>query len=895
MANNLTGDFDIVAQVSIPATNRVLAAMHRVDRFPHSLSLRVEDIPQKFPGGFRPTMVGVLDAFGDPMPNHHQIHLPDALSGADIAGVPGLVAGGAIVNLGALLVDGVELEPSHLVGRAQVQVSPPTLEVADASGSRIRVRLGVRVRYFPDSGTSPLAEYIRGELQITAAISQMLSQSANVVEIDIRADSVAVAFVPSWSSSPLSAQDITAIDLFVRNAVRTSLLPSNATLPQGVKAVSFKTISGGHPALAMLLRLRDGSADPTGVNTVILSGSDDFAIAVGADYVRAMFQPTLDSILSQPLAPVSFDVSGLIHTWHIAYSITLNGASIALEPGHLVLTLTGHAHTGTSWMPDFNFTVRQPFLLQPDGSTANLVPEDPSITTSSWVVNLFSGAAASGMKHARDKALADSGAFDKVRDAFNARNAMGGLLDSLLTAPSRRPVPVFPLAAPATLAYSGIGINPDGIVLHGAMAVRPWPAPSVQFEEIPRASNLPVAPGVFDMGSDYSALKSWIPGGAIDRFEWRSASEPPPGFVDENRFVLIHQPPPVSAGVAARTTVLSGFSPLCLTVRGSRLSAAGPIATQQVSGTVCGISGFSILDGLVAADLQAIPAIAVTGPGGSGHEIVGHTDAHVDRDGLGTPNLLVRVARRGLEGVDALTKALADTRKPGATAAVVVVAPSDVLAKTTLSADVVYSADVDAWAKRLGSDGSDVETFIVAPKGKVTWRHRGAIGANDLSAALEKNLVAGQPVNRLLFTSSARHGLPAPNFLFDYAPGKQLSLRKLAGRPTTIVFWTTRSEPSVAAVREEVRRAGEGGGTLVLAVNVGDSREVAVQEAKRHDLRATVVADPSREIARGYGVTVFPTIVSVDASGMVATIRYGRSAENDRVHDPSSDAKQRSA
>jgi peroxiredoxin len=876
MANNLTGDFDIVAQASMAATNRVLAGMHRVERFPHSLSLRVDDTPPKFPGGFRPTMVGVLDEFGDPTPNHDHIRWPDALSGELLAGIPALVDAGAIVNTGALVVEGTQLVPSHLVGRAQVQVGPPKLEVADASGTRIRVRLDLRVRYFPDTGTAPLAEYIRGELQITAAISHVLSPSANVVEIDIRADSVVVAFVPSWSSRPLSAEDIAAIDQFVRNAVRTSLMPSNATLPQAVSAISFKTIAGGHPALAMLLRLRPGSADPAGVNSVILSGSDDFAIAIGADFVRATFQPTLDAMLAQPIAPVTFSVDTLFHTFHITYSITLNGAFIALEPGHIVLTLTGHAHTGTSWMPDFDFTVRQPFLLQPDGSTANLVPQDPSISTSSWVVNLFSGAAASGMKQARDQALADSGAYDKVREAFDANSALGGLLDSLLASPPRRHVPPIFHIPSAFLAYTGIGINADGVVLHGTLAVRPWPAPTVEFEEIPKESNLPIAPGVFDMGSDYSALKSWIPGGEIERFEWRRASEPPPGYVDENRFVLIHQPPPVSAGTAARTTVLTGFSPLCLTVRGSRLSASGPVTAQQVSATVCGVSGFSILDGLVATDLQAIPAMIVTGPGRNRDEIVGHVDAHVDRDGLGTPNLLVRLSRRGLEGTDVLTKAVSASPRADATVAVVVVAPSDVLAKATLSSDIAYSADVDVWAKRLGTEGEDIETFIVAPNGRVAWRHRGSIELKELSAALKKNLAAGQPVSRLLFTSSARHGHPAPNFLFDVAPGKQLSLRKLAGKPVTIVFWTTRSQPSIAAVRDEVRRAGRE--AVVLAVNVGDSPELAARDAKRHDLGATVVADPAGEIARGYGVTVFPTIVSVDASGVVATIHYGKGA-----------------
>ena len=46
MANQLTGDFDVVAQFSLPAVNRLLAAMHGIKRFPHSLSLRVDDVPR---------------------------------------------------------------------------------------------------------------------------------------------------------------------------------------------------------------------------------------------------------------------------------------------------------------------------------------------------------------------------------------------------------------------------------------------------------------------------------------------------------------------------------------------------------------------------------------------------------------------------------------------------------------------------------------------------------------------------------------------------------------------------------------------------------------------------------------------------------------------------------
>ena len=43
MANALTGDFDVVAQFSTGAINRILAAIAPFGAVPHSLTLRVDD------------------------------------------------------------------------------------------------------------------------------------------------------------------------------------------------------------------------------------------------------------------------------------------------------------------------------------------------------------------------------------------------------------------------------------------------------------------------------------------------------------------------------------------------------------------------------------------------------------------------------------------------------------------------------------------------------------------------------------------------------------------------------------------------------------------------------------------------------------------------------------
>ena len=62
MANDLTGDYDVIAAFSLGAVNRILAAMHRGNRLPHSLSMAVDDYPE-FPLGA--VAVSVVDKYGD--------------------------------------------------------------------------------------------------------------------------------------------------------------------------------------------------------------------------------------------------------------------------------------------------------------------------------------------------------------------------------------------------------------------------------------------------------------------------------------------------------------------------------------------------------------------------------------------------------------------------------------------------------------------------------------------------------------------------------------------------------------------------------------------------------------------------------------------------------------
>src|SRR5215212_6457254 len=95
MANDLTGDFDVVAEFAIPAANRVIAAMHRVERMLHSISVRVKDDspPDR---GFDPSIVASVDMFGDASVNHDVIPTgpwppPTGLPGSHFGGLDHIV------------------------------------------------------------------------------------------------------------------------------------------------------------------------------------------------------------------------------------------------------------------------------------------------------------------------------------------------------------------------------------------------------------------------------------------------------------------------------------------------------------------------------------------------------------------------------------------------------------------------------------------------------------------------------------------------------------------------------------------------------------------------------------------------------------------------------------
>jgi peroxiredoxin len=864
MPNDLTGDFDVVAEFSTPAVNRVLAAMHCNERFPHSMTLRVDDDLPAGAGIVRPSAVASVDAFGEPTVNQNQIRGPALVSGQLYITSPLRVLLDPVVNPGGLIVGPVV--PSRLKGRAQLQFSPPSLDAFDSSGTNVTGRVVVRSRYFPDPHTPPVAEFLRGELQITVRVNQVVSQAANVIDIDIKADTIAINFIPQ--NQALSDADLAGIIQLVRNILKTSFLPSNTPLPSNIRYLQFKTLPGAQSALAVLLNTQSARGDPGGFSNAFLGGGDDFGLAVGRDFIVAAFQPVIDGILSQPIPPVTFNVPLLVTTLHVTYTFSLNNVTIDLRPGKIVLTIQGHAHTGKRYAPDFDFTVTQDFTLSVDGATADLVVGDISLDTSSWVANQFKNNALPSIERARDQALRDSDAPGAVRNLLSADATLGGFLKSLLSADNQKTA-----AQPVglQLAYTSIDIQPSGIVLHGRLSAD-WPPAHAAFEQIPAIPRGPGPGGIVARGPDYSALKSWIPGGVIEEYEWSYLQgQGAPVVVDRDRFVYLD------------AHLLAGYGPLCLTVRGSQLPPSGPGASQPVSAFTCGYLVNPIINGVKVGVDGSLPMVALAQPDPRGLlHVAGHTPAQVDKTGINTPNLIVHFADdKSAGGLKLLTEALQDSRRDDAPAAILTVLTPDQLARAPYQAGIIYTEDQGgSWQRVFGvKDARRPLTLVVNPKGDVVWQQEGALDRKTLSAALIKVLVPGGPLKLDVPQVSLRLGQPAPNLLFEFAPGRQLTLRKLAGRAAVLVFWKSAVRPSIEAVRDLQKSANPEGGRnpVLLAINDGDLGDVAKRVAAESGLSAIQVIDPKREIAAAYGVTLWPTIVSIDKFGLVQGVRYGRS------------------
>ena len=892
MANGVTGNYDVAVQVSLVAVDRFLAVMHECGRFLHSTSGYLNDTAPPEPHLPPIVLTGVADEFGNAIANQQRIPR-QRFTGAVAINDSVSALRPPIVNPGWVVFPPPTIVPSNLSGQVQLQIFPPTIDVPDASGTNLSVTLNAMVRYFPDPHTAPLAQFLRGNLQIVAPISQISTQVGNVLEFDFKADQATVTFTPTYTSNVLSANDTAAINLAIQNALKTSFQPSSATLPGGISALQFKTmLSGSQKAGALLLNLTSHSSNPATVQQIVLNPADDFAFAISPDYVNSLLSSSISQLTNFPAIPVS--------EWPFSatYTISLTNPAPALNftSGAIQLVINAHAHSSGSIFPSFNFRTVVSFGL-------NLIPIDAQgrlgaaelvlskvaldFTDSGLggdlkdlLLGLFKSSITSNIAAAVANILSSSdpnGIQATVRSQTNIDTQLGNLVNSLLTDPTTGDQPDASLKL--VFSYTAVDIEPTGVILRGLETVKAWADPYVEFDKIPAQPASGVGPGglggvVTPSGPDYTALNTWIPGGTITQYVWSVSynNQLYPFGVDPNKFVLLHTN---GVGEADDASTIPSYTPLCLTAQGMRIGASGAAPATEVSATSCGVHILPLPGVNLGGVVATMPTIALARRGTGGHIVVtGH--AAPQAAGRAAPNLVVHFAdSNSAADLKVLTQALHHAKRPDASTGVMAVVPLGHLEKLHYTPGIIYAENDAAWERAFGlGNAARPLTVIVDPAGKVVWRNEGAVEKQALAAALKEKLATTFTGPPKLLRLNATLGQPAPNFLFQYTSGHQLTLSKLKGRTVALVFWRSHSAPSMQAIGAALQ-AKNGAQPLVLAINDGETAEHAHRALSQAKLSAILVADPGRNIASAYGVSAWPTIVSIDASGIISGIQFG--------------------
>ncbi len=954
MANDLTGDYDVVVEFTIPAVNRVLAGMHSGNRLPHSWSLAVDDNPQS--SLVARSVVDVSgDAVTDPVLAQAVARAPSSLKGLSARGLPSSSLDPRVVNPGLHRAPALE-DRSHLKGVAQLQLAAPTISLPDDSGTLVMLHTPVMARYFPDPSTMSLPEFLHAEIQITFGVDQIArpvaTQAGRFIDVNLNLGNVVIIFHSAWSSPPppppppLDSPRRQVIEKAIRNTMVTSFQPSNAAVPGNVLNMQFKTLSGDLPALAVLMDLAGGvlagevigaafgldapPPDPGSVTNVFLRDGDDFAFAVSGDYVVPRFTSAINKFLDDNnLWKRSFSsttrVEGRADTgvgviddnlsasgsYTLTTTVSVNTVNVTLldaDPGAvgaaagaaagagggaaggtvgggtgaIQLTITGHVDFSAEWtLPGsapapngLDFTVSQLFALSLDGPNAELVllrgvsvapPEFKSTAQ-----NLFTSAVNSVMDQVQSQVASLLSLDPNSKDAN-----LGVFLKSLMKPPPQQPGAQPQKEVDPQLTYTSFEIKSSGIVLHGSLGMVPeWQNAQVDFDLNSGTAGSP----------EYSALNTWIPGGTIQEYIWSySGNASPP---DQNTFVSSNAP---GLGYAS--------SMICLTVNGTQRSASGPVVEQPVSRTICKGNSIPIVarsgigtgggqggragDVGLGAGSQGRPDIALTQFSASGAlEILGHTSLWASE---GSPagaraNLIVHFPNeKSVAHLDFLTRALLESKRTDAATAIICVLAADQLAKVRPTQGIGFADNDGAW-ERLFEVKRRPATFVLGTSGDVVWHYPGELTSADLAAALRTHLVAGGRFSPRLLQAGVRMGQPPPNFIFEYAPGRELTLQKLVERAVVLVFWKSTSKPSLETLRQLEKATGKAGGQgpAVLAINDGEATELVKKVVAEHRLSAIVVPDPQREISLAYGVNVWPTTIVIDPGGLVRDIRYGR-------------------
>ena len=891
MANRLTGRYDAVLQISQRQINGLLATLHQNGvsdgpplRVSHNGVARVGDPREAAvapPGDFHKWVRNVQIAAGPRSLDQLRAQL-SAFAPPGAAGMIEASFSKLAPSSKPAPADQGKLPPRDMVrGTAKVTLSSPTLSASDGSTSEVTLRARVRAQYNPDPGTTGIAapeHPVHGEVRAAFDLRLAFAGSGRRLTVQPSTHDAKIHFTAAPGTS-LSAGERARISAEVRRIVRERFTPVPIDLSPDFPFSEFKVLGGG-PSQVFALPVQVSSAPvPAGhIQSIAHSfvDSSGFAVAVSKTHVEGLLGPLLDSIKTA-IRGFRKDITiktvfGIRVNQTITFTLHLkSGPSLTWEAGGIKLS----AHLKLIVRPgaDVSFRFTQKFKLALNASTqiVTLEPDgDPTVNTD-LPFNILHDVFENAIKDARDQAL--SGGSTPVNHVV--RQVFDGARQKLV-----RGLKVLDASASAT--FTAVKVTADGLIVRGEIGSAPRQAPVVQVAET-------------DKGRAFTALGSWIPGGWIDRFTWSwvehsgkaSKISVARRFVTEaHRFTL---PRPVG---------VTGLGSISLRVEGTQMNPDGQVVEVSADSARQQQNGFGPI--MVAPswwEPVIVPAWLPDAPPDAALRdcIAGHISLQRDapqRPGLTHNSLVFFAAPRDRQPLEPLVRALTAMRRQNVSLVLIIVLPRGALGQRVSDVETMLRGIPDRFAGRvmLADDeaGGWTRTFavverpsahLVNARREFAWRSEGRIEPGDMAAALDRHILpAPAPRSYPLRLGISQCGCErAPDLSFVDHRGQHLALHRMRGREVLLNFWQAWSTPCLTELLRlrDLQKAAGAQAPFIAAFHGGRDGSGLGDLARRHGLGFSLVPDPEQAFARRYGVTCWPTTISIGADGFMGRVQFG--------------------
>jgi peroxiredoxin len=916
MSNGLTGDYEVAVEVSVAAVNRILATLHQQGmykeaspKFLHSITARVGEVPKS--PKFELLETFLAEALGADGGDLHTRTL-ESLSAAQ----------GSLLEMQKALTQVTDnlskevgsIKPPkgstpapptialahfpwlYLVrGWVKAQLSTLTITLPENSTSEVTVHCQTRAHYTPDPGTAALPTPIHGEVQVTfeAKYHPTGTNGANL-EVKVTDEDSKILFVPA-AGTALTATEAKLIARQIRRWIRTKFEPMKVDLPDGFPFRKFKNLGTGNSQAIALPFNPSGAKIPAFADfpSFFLESSDDYAIAIKANFVNTQLQPALGAMAQYSdqftigvwvPAPPPWFYDEITAT----YQVSVSTPSIVWHTGKVTVTVNGTAKTSSA-LPNYFFGITQDFTLHLDQANQKVSLQPiGDLSISGNLPDAAENKAKQKIKSLSKAALTlAQGKIEELMDGISFNDALK------------------PFDAAAKATYTSIEVQPAGVILRGGFTASHRPEVVAEFSETPD-------------GTGWTAFKSWIPAGNIEKYVWSWVRPDPSSFLPSGGIEeqvssahdFIFRPKPISQsdGTEKPSNPPWHINQVCLRVEGKQIGSK-PGIESKFGGTICQVEQPEWL-GILPSWWEDVLMVPVWGPdpGPEGileSAIVAHinvrSEVNPPADAV-TTSVIHFATDPTVAPLPALSDALLRSAHRDAAIPLVLVLPQGALRQTRASlaerlgafsgdlhSPLVMTEDYEgSWTKAFKAPGGP-STFVMGATGELDWQSTGALDLASLTSALDEHGIAGRRRRSRLLRLALRIGERAPDLIADHVQSKELSLRGLQGRRVLLLFWKSCSMPCIVELCRFRHVHQEGGqqGPVILAIADGEDDKRIDEIRREHALSYPLIPDPHRQIARRYGINCWPTIVSIREDGVLDLIHCGV------THDRSSHASTR--